>query len=92
MRVVNPMKEHTKVCLRNDIESSIANLTDVSSHIHETISAINRTVQGSTTGADQRMVDDCQKVLQDLTKALQNLYMCRSYISALDTSEREDDT
>ncbi len=91
MWVVNPTKERTKQFIKSDIESSITNLTDVSNRLYDMISAINIAVLGTISGTDQRMIGDCQMVLQELSTALQNLYSCRNYADALDVMEWIDD-
>ena len=91
MWVVNNNKEHVKMYLRSDIESNISNLIDASNRIHETIAAINRATSGTATGIDQQMIGDCQRALQELSSALQNLYVCRNYVHQIDTREWIDD-
>lgn len=91
MWVVNNNKERIKIYLKSDIESNITNITDASNRIHDTIAAINRATAGSATGIDQQMIGDCQRALQELSTALQNLYICRNYVDQIDTREWIDD-
>lgn len=91
MWVVNNNKERIKIYLKNDIESNITNLTDASNRIHDTIAAINRTIAGAATGVDNQMIGDCQRALQELSTALQSLYVCRNYVDRLETREWIDD-
>lgn len=87
MWVANNDKERVKSYLRSDIESSITNLTDVSNHIHETISAISRATAGSLTGADKQMIDECQKANKEISESLHDLYACLNYVNHLETRE-----
>ena len=91
MWVVNNTKERIKIYLKSDIESNITNVTDASNRIHETIAAINRATAGTASGIDRRMIDDCQRALQELQTALHNLYICRNYVDSLQTREWIDD-
>lgn len=91
MWVVNNNKERIKIYLKSDIESNITNLTDASNRIHDTIAAITRATAGAPTGVDQQMLGDCQRALQEISTALQNLYMCRGYVDQLETREWIDD-
>ena len=91
MWVANNDKERAKTYLRSDIESNITNLRDVSNHIHDTISAINRATAGSLSGTDQQMIDECQRAIKEISESLQNLYACRNYLEHLDTREWVDD-
>ena len=91
MWVVNEEKERVKIYLKNDIESNITNITEVSNRIHETIAAINGAVGGSAMGVDQKMIGDCQRAQQELSTALQSLFECRNYVEQLDTMEWVDD-
>lgn len=91
MWIVNNNKERIKIYLKSDIESNITNLTDASNRIHDTIAAINRVAAGTVTGIDRQMISDCQRALQELSMALQNLYACRNYVNQLETREWIDD-
>ena len=91
MWVVNNNKARAKSYLRCDIESSITNLCDISNHIHDAISAINSIAAGSMSGADQQMIDECQKAISELSKGMQNLSACRNYVDQMETRDWVDD-
>ncbi len=91
MWVVNNTKERVKQYLRSDIESSITNLTAESNRVHDSIAAISRVAAGTATGIDQQMLGSCQRALQEIATSIQNLYMCRNLVDALDTREWVDD-
>ena len=87
MWVVNNNKERIKSYIKNDIESSITNITDEINRIHDLISAINRATAGASSGMDRMMIDDCQRALNELSVTRQNLFACQNYASQLDTRE-----
>ena len=91
MWIENNDKVRTKVFLRSDIESNITNICDVSNRIQDTISAINRATAGSVVGSDDRMIDECKRSLQEMSEALQGLYLCRNFAEQLETREWVDD-
>ncbi len=91
MWVINNQKQSAKIYLKSDIESSITNTTDISNRIHTVIAAINRAVGGMPAGADRKLIDDCNRALNELSNALQMLYLCRSQIERLETREWIDD-
>ena len=91
MWIENNEKGRAKTYLKNDIESSITNITALSNRIHSVISALSAVAAGTATGIDQQMIDECQRTLLQLTSALQNLYTCRNLADQLDTMERIED-
>lgn len=91
MWVVNNDKERKKQYLKSDIESSITNITDASNKVNETISSITRAAAGMLSGKDQQIIDDCKRAEQELSKALQSLNVCRSYVNQLNTMEWVED-
>ena len=91
MWIKNNDKERIKSYLKSDIESNITNITDLSNHIHGLISAIDRATAGTPSGKGRDMIDEYQKVLSELSTALQDLYACRNCVEQLDTREWVDD-
>lgn len=91
MRIVNNEKENVKIYLRNDIESSITNITQENNEMHNTIMALDHAIGGSLSGTDTALIGNCQKILQDLSRVLQCLNRCREYVNAIDTREEVSD-
>ena len=91
MWVINNDKERAKIYLRNDIESSVTNITDASNKINEAIASINRAASGMASGKDKQLMDECKRAERQLSLALQNLNACRSYVNQLDTREWIED-
>ena len=91
MWVVNNDKDRIKAYLRSDIESNITNLTHESNEIHTTISALDRTLRGAPSGRDMKLIDNCQRALQELSTSLQRLNTCLEYVGQLNTKEWIDD-
>ena len=91
MWVINNDKERAKIYLRNDIESSVTNITDASNKINEAIASINRAAAGMASGKDKQLMDECKRAERQLSLALQNLNACRSYVNQLDTREWIED-
>lgn len=87
----NNEKERIKSYIKSDIESHITNITDISNHIHEIIATIDRAVSGSLSGKDRELIGDCQRALEELSNALQNLHICRGYADRLETKEWVED-
>lgn len=91
MWVINNDKERAKIYLRNDIESSVTNITDASNKINEAIASINRAAAGMASRKDKQLMDECKRAERQLSLALQNLNACRSYVNQLDTREWIED-
>ena len=91
MWVKNNEKERIKSYIKSDIDSHVTNITDTSNHIHEIISSIDRAVSGSLSGKDQELIGDCQRAIEELSNALQNLHTCRGYVDRLETKEWVED-
>ena len=91
MWIQNNDKERIKSYIKSDIESNITNLMDSSNKIRELMSEILYAVGSSASGADQKLLDDCQRALQVIETALCMLYDSKSIADQLDTKEWVDD-
>lgn len=91
MWIKNNDKERIKSYIKNDIESNITNITSIINHLHDLIYMINRAVAESPSGFDRIIINDCKKIIIDLSSALQILYTCRRYADQIDTKEWVED-
>ena len=91
MRVINSEKEQARIYLRSDIDNVITNVTHESNEMHNTVLALNDVLSGACSGMDARFLGSCQKVLQDLSMALQALNHCRELVNRIDVSEEIPD-
>lgn len=87
MRVINNGKERIRIYLRNDIESSITNITSISNEIQNILAALNDILGGSLMENDLDVMGNCQKILQNLSSALQQLNKCYGIINRIDITE-----
>ena len=83
MCIQNNDMVRTKFYIINDIESGITNLTDSSNRIHVLMSEISNAVGSSVSGADLRLIDACQQALQEIERALCELYSSKSLANRL---------
>lgn len=91
MRVINNDKERAKIYLRSNIQSCVTNVTSESNKLHETISAIQNAVGGSSSGVDGNLIGSCQQALQQISSALQNLNQSIQFVNQIDTREEVPD-
>lgn len=84
-------KARAQSYLRSAVQSSITNITDEDNRIRDIVAALNNAVSGSVYDADLKLIENCQRTLQELSSALHLMYLCLDYIEQLDIWEEDYD-
>ena len=87
--VINPDKERAKAYLRTDIKSALSNIIYESNETQQLISVLMNYTAGSVTGADQRLIAQCQNALPSYSSVISLLNQASALVEQLITEESE---
>lgn len=91
MIVVDNNKERKKLILCNDIENLITNLNAICIKERDTISIIDNTLNGSSTGVERELISSVNATLKELSTVHDLFKACKERAHHIDTTEEIPD-
>lgn len=83
-------KERERTLIANEIEGQITRLTNISNQAHELLSQLAYATEGSHSSQKASMERDCGQAIQEISRALQELYAAKGHVANLDTSTNSE--